>query len=65
MYVCSCYGITESQVKHKADTGCFAFAYFAMKCKSNGCCKCLPRIKELINEENQAYSDTHYGGGID
>ena len=68
MYACICHAVTEDEVKHKAQTSCFAFAHYTTELKCNkSCCKCLPRIKEIINEEklNKAYSPTHYGGGID
>ena len=65
MYACICHNVTEQQVRDKAHSSCFSYAHYSKQCRLNGCCKCLPRIKELINEEKQTYSDTHYGGGID
>ncbi len=67
MYVCNCHGVTEAQARDMARSSCFTYAKFT---KLSKCCggKCLPRIKELINEENdkkKEYSPTHYGGGID
>ena len=50
MYVCNCHGITEAQVRDKAGSSCFTYAHFTGLSK---CCggKCLPRVKEIINEE--------------
>ncbi len=53
MYVCNCHGITEAEVRDKVHNNCFTYAHYTMSCKS-GCCKCLPRIKEIIDEEKQA-----------
>ncbi len=50
MYVCVCYAVTEEEVQHKASKSCFTFAHYATTCKKRGCCKCLPRIKEVIDE---------------
>lgn len=65
MYACICHAVTEQQVRDKIVSSCFTYAHFSVQCKRAGCCKCLPRIKELIDEENKTYSPTHYGGGID
>ena len=51
MYVCNCHGITEAQVREKASSSCFAFAHYSTQCRSGGCCKCLPKVKEIVNEE--------------
>lgn len=66
MYACICHAITEQQVRAKAQHNDFTYAHYSTLCKSS-CCRCLPRIKELIDEAKQAraYSDTYYGGGID
>jgi bacterioferritin-associated ferredoxin len=70
MYACICHDITEQQVREKAQHNAFTFARYCMQCKNN-CCKCLPRIKELVDEatkakaESAAYYEAAYGGGID
>ncbi len=54
MYVCICHAVTEADVREKAYKGCFAFSDYAVACKGS-CCKCLPRIKEIVHEENAQY----------
>lgn len=53
MYACICHDVTEQEVRDKAHTNCFTMAHYVTTCNIK-CCKCLPRIKELINEENEA-----------
>jgi len=52
MYACICRGITEQNVIDMVNHNCFTYAHYSSLCRGDkGCCKCLPRIKELINEE--------------
>lgn len=54
MYVCVCHAVNEESVRKLARDSCFAFAAMCQVMKDNkSCCKCVPRIKELINEEKQ------------
>ncbi len=56
MYVCVCHAITEQAVRDKAQSSCFAFAYYSTELRTSvGCCKCFPRIKEIIDEEKPKY----------
>ena len=54
MYICVCQGITEDEVRQRANSDCFTFAhYYTMLKAGEGCCKCLPKVKELIYEEKR------------
>ena len=60
MYVCNCKGVTEAQARSIAASQvlCDMLGDVAQVLRStNGCCKCLPRIKEIINEEKQARTE--------
>ena len=55
MYACICNAITEQQVRDKAKGCCFTLAHYT---KCIPCGKCIPRIKEIIHEENKSKSIT-------
>ena len=66
MYACICHAVTEQQVRDKASTSCFTFAHYTTQIRcSGGCGKCIPRLKELINEEKHTNTWEHraYGTG--
>lgn len=49
MYVCSCFGITEQQVKKHADDGACTPRQIASACKaSTDCGGCVRRIQALL-----------------
>ena len=58
MYVCVCHAVTAQQVRDRTAASCFTFAHYTIKCKHSGCCKCLPRIKEICNEERNKRTHT-------
>ncbi|MGC5532116.1 (2Fe-2S)-binding protein [Streptomyces sp. SR-10] len=49
MYVCSCFGITEAQVKKHADAGACTPRQIASACKAGtDCGGCVRRIQALL-----------------
>ncbi|MFI2639699.1 bacterioferritin-associated ferredoxin [Streptomyces sp. NPDC018610] len=49
MYVCSCFGITEQQVKQHADNGACTPRQIASACKAGtDCGGCVRRIQALL-----------------
>ncbi|MFI1160129.1 bacterioferritin-associated ferredoxin [Streptomyces sioyaensis] len=49
MYVCSCFGITEQQVRDHADTGACTPRQIASACKAGtDCGNCVRRIQALL-----------------
>ncbi|CAG7632165.1 (2Fe-2S)-binding protein [Actinacidiphila bryophytorum] len=49
MYVCSCFGITEQQVKQHADDGRCTPRQIASACKAGtDCGSCVKRIQSLL-----------------
>ncbi|TSB21703.1 (2Fe-2S)-binding protein [Streptomyces benahoarensis] len=49
MYVCSCFGITEQQVREHADTGACTPRQIASACKAGtDCGGCVRRIQALL-----------------
>ncbi|OPF79073.1 (2Fe-2S)-binding protein [Streptomyces antioxidans] len=49
MYVCSCFGITEQQVREHADTGACTPRQIAGACKAGtDCGSCVRKIQALL-----------------
>ncbi len=49
MYVCSCFGVTEQQVKQHAEDGACTPRRIASACKAGtDCGSCVRRIQELL-----------------
>ncbi len=49
MYVCSCFGITETQVKEHADAGACTPRQIASACKAGtDCGSCVRRIQAIL-----------------
>ena len=49
MYICSCFGITEEQVREHADTGACTPRQIASACKAGpDCGSCVRRIQTLL-----------------
>ncbi|ARF54920.1 (2Fe-2S)-binding protein [Streptomyces gilvosporeus] len=49
MYVCSCFGITEQQVREHAGTGACTPRQIASACKAGtDCGNCVRRIQQLL-----------------
>ena len=49
MYVCSCFGVTEQQVKEHADAGACTPRQIASACKAGtDCGSCVRRIQALL-----------------
>ncbi len=49
MYICSCFGITEQQVKQHADSGACTPRQIASACKAGtDCGSCVRRIQALL-----------------
>ena len=49
MYVCSCFGITEQQVRQHADSGRCTPRQIASSCKAGtDCGSCVKRIQALL-----------------
>ncbi|GGQ17271.1 hypothetical protein GCM10010249_40120 [Streptomyces roseolilacinus] len=49
MYVCSCFGITEKQVKEHADAGACTPRQIASACKAGtDCGSCVRRIQAIL-----------------
>ncbi|MFD3455970.1 bacterioferritin-associated ferredoxin [Streptomyces sp. NPDC058691] len=60
MYVCSCFGITEEQVKQHADAGRCTPRQIASACKAGtDCGSCVRRIQALLGR-----GDTWAGRGV-
>ena len=59
MYVCNCKGVTEAQVRRLAASHPYETLGDVTQVlrSTNGCCKCLPRIKEMCDEEKQARTE--------
>lgn len=60
MYVCICHAVTEQEVRDKAQGCCFTLAHYSKIVHDGGCGRCIPIIKEIINEEkheHKAYRD--------
>ena len=56
MYLCICNGVTEQDVIDLVNSthSAFVFATICQHIKDNGCCKCLARTREVIDETNRA-----------
>ncbi|AXI71155.1 bacterioferritin-associated ferredoxin [Streptomyces bacillaris] len=53
MYVCSCFGITEAQVKKHADAGACTPRQIASACKAGtDCGGCVRRIQALLGRDS-------------
>lgn len=49
MYVCSCFGVTEAQVKQHADDGACTPRQIASACKAGtDCGSCVRRIQAIL-----------------
>ena len=49
MYVCSCFGVTEQQVKQHVDDGAYTPRQIASACKAGtDCGSCVRRIQSLL-----------------
>ncbi|MGW6458427.1 (2Fe-2S)-binding protein [Streptomyces sp. NPDC055078] len=49
MYVCSCFGVTEKQVKEHADAGAGTPRQIASACKAGtDCGSCVRRIQSIL-----------------
>ncbi|WP_371606514.1 (2Fe-2S)-binding protein [Streptomyces sp. NBC_01213] len=63
MYVCSCFGITEDQVKKHADGGACTPRQIASACKAGtDCGGCVRRIQALLGRGDCARRDLAAGG---
>jgi len=58
MYVCNCHGVTEAEVIERAKRSCFTFAYYIQLTRSKGCCKCLPTIRGIVDENYAEAKET-------
>lgn len=53
MYVCSCFGVTEKQVKEHAEAGACTPRQIASACKAGtDCGSCVKRIQALLGRGN-------------
>ncbi|GHG03156.1 (2Fe-2S)-binding protein [Streptomyces zaomyceticus] len=53
MYVCSCFGVTEKQVKQHADAGACTPRQIASACKAGtDCGSCVRRIQAILGRGN-------------
>ncbi len=53
MYVCSCFGVTEKQVKDHADAGACTPRQIASACKAGtDCGSCVRRIQAILGRGN-------------
>ncbi|MFD5126141.1 bacterioferritin-associated ferredoxin [Streptomyces sp. NPDC058385] len=53
VYVCSCFGVTEDQVKKQADSGACTPRQIASACKAGtDCGSCVRRIQALLGRGN-------------
>ncbi len=57
MYVCNCKAVKEAEVRARAKRSCFTFAYY-IQLTSGSCCKCLPVIKRIVDENYSEAKDT-------
>ncbi|MEU2481403.1 MULTISPECIES: (2Fe-2S)-binding protein [Streptomyces] len=58
MFVCSCFGITEDQVKKHADGGACTPRQIASACKAGtDCGGCVRRIQALLGRGDQPRRD--------
>ncbi|MCM2576426.1 (2Fe-2S)-binding protein [Streptomyces sp. MTZ3.1] len=64
MYICSCFGITEEQVREHADTGACTPRQIASACKAGtDCGSCVRRIQTLLGRgPNQRHQDVLVAG---
>nr|WSX74071.1 (2Fe-2S)-binding protein [Streptomyces sp. NBC_00899]WSX79864.1 (2Fe-2S)-binding protein [Streptomyces sp. NBC_00899] len=59
MYVCSCFGITEQQVKQHADDGRCTPRQIASACKAGtDCGSCVKRIQSLLGRGGDCVTRT-------
>jgi len=59
MYVCSCFGITEEQVKQHADSGRCTPRAIASACKAGtDCGSCVRRIQALLGRGSDCATRT-------
>lgn len=62
MYVCSCFGITEEQVKQHADAGRCTPRQIASACKAGtDCGSCVRRIQALLGRGEACATRTKLG----
>ena len=62
VYVCSCFGITEQQVKQHADDGRCSPRQIASSCKAGtDCGSCVKRIQALLGRGTGAGCGTRTG----
>ncbi len=55
MYVCSCFGITENQVREHAGSGACTPRKIASACKAGtDCGGCVKRIQDLLGRGEQS-----------
>ncbi|QGV81056.1 (2Fe-2S)-binding protein [Streptomyces ficellus] len=53
VYVCSCFGVTEKQVKEHADAGACTPRQIASACKAGtDCGSCVRRIQSILGRGN-------------
>ncbi|MFZ4297033.1 (2Fe-2S)-binding protein [Streptomyces cinereoruber] len=53
VYVCSCFGVTEKQVKEHADAGAHTPRQIASACKAGtDCGSCVRRIQAILGRGN-------------
>jgi len=58
MYVCSCFGVTEQQVKQHADDGACTPRQIASACKAGtDCGSCVRRIQALLGRGDCSRSE--------
>ncbi len=66
MYVCSCFGITEQQVREHADKGACTPRKIASACKAGtDCGNCVRRIQALLGREACPRRERADRGGAD
>ncbi|MEU9125577.1 (2Fe-2S)-binding protein [Streptomyces sp. NPDC048506] len=66
MYVCSCFGITEQQVRQHADAGACTPRQIASACKAGtDCGNCVRRIQALLGRGNCPRRELIDGGASD
>ncbi|WP_324783759.1 (2Fe-2S)-binding protein [Streptomyces sp. H51] len=64
MYVCSCFGITEQQVKQHAENGACTPRRIASACKAGtDCGSCVRRIQALLGRGALPGRETAGQGG--
>ncbi|MEU5717734.1 (2Fe-2S)-binding protein [Streptomyces sp. NPDC020403] len=62
MYVCSCFGVTEQQVKQHADDGACTPRQIASACKAGtDCGGCVRRIQALLGRGECPSREPHDG----